>query len=66
MTFREFLDKYLGIIIGVLVAIVIILAKAVYLCECIVLIFALGWFGRYVQKNKDSVKEKLKGWIDRF
>jgi hypothetical protein len=66
MTFKEFLDKYLGIIIGVLVAIIIIVCQAVYLCECIVLCFALGWFGRYVQMNKDSVKEKLKNWIDRF
>lgn len=66
MTFKEFIDKYLGLIIGVLVALIMILVKAVYVCECIVLIFALGWFGKYVQSNKDTVKDKLKDWIDRF
>ena len=66
MTFKEFIDKYLGLIIGVLVALIMIMLKAVYVVECIVFIFALGWFGKYVQSNRDTVKDKLKDWIDRF
>ena len=64
MSFKEFMDKYLGIIIGVLVAVILILLNLVYPIECIVLIIAFGWFGKYVQNNKSSVKEKLKNTSD--
>lgn len=66
MSFKEFMDKYLGIIIGVLVAVILIVLNLVYPIECIVLIIAFGWFGRYVQNNKSKVKEQLKTYIDRF
>ena len=66
MTFKEFVDKYMGIVIGVLIALLIIALGAVYVVECIILIVAFGWLGRYVQNNKNIVKEKLKTFIDKF
>jgi len=66
MTFKDFVDKYMGILIGVVIALLIIAFGLVHLVECIVLIIALGWFGGYVQRNKDSVKDKLKSMIDKF
>ncbi len=66
MTFKDFMDKYLGIILGVLVAILLIAFKLVYPVECIIIIIAFGWLGKYIQNNKPKVKEKLKTYIDRL
>ena len=66
MTFKDFTDKYLGMIIGIIVAIIIIIVKAIYIVECIALIIGLAWLGKYVQSNKSSVKDSLKSMIDRF
>jgi predicted Co/Zn/Cd cation transporter (cation efflux family) len=65
MTFKEFLDKYLGLIIGVLIAIIVILLGGVYVVQCIALIVLGGWVGRYVQKNKTKVRTQLTGVIDK-
>lgn len=65
MTFKEFLDKYLGMIIGVLIAIAIILFGGVYVVECVALVIALGWLGKYVQSNKSKVRTGLKSTIDK-
>ena len=65
MTFKEFLDKYLGLIIGILIAIFIIGIGGVYVVQCCALIALGAWLGSYVQKNKTSVKTKLKGAIDK-
>lgn len=66
MTFKDFADKYLGMIIGVIIAILCIAFNLVYVAECIILIVFAGWLGKYVQNNKETVKEKLKSWIDKF
>ena len=65
MTFKDFLDRYLGLIIGVLIAALVILLGGVYVVQCIALIILGGWAGRYVQKNKTKVKTQLKGAIDK-
>ena len=65
MDIKQLLDKYLGIIIGALVALVLIALKCVYVIECIVLIVVCAWAGRYVQNNKSTVKTKLKSGIDK-
>ena len=65
MTFKEFLDKYLGLIIGVLIAILVIILGGVYIVQCIALIVLGGWVGRYVQRNKTKVRTQLTGVIDR-
>ncbi len=64
MTFKEFLDKYLGMIIGAIVALLVIIFGGVYVVECVALIVLCAWLGSYVQKNKSSVRTKLKGAID--
>lgn len=66
MNSREFLDRYLGMIIGAIVAVVAIICNLVYLFECIALVIGAAWLGKYIQNNKEVVKEKLKGFIDKF
>ena len=64
--FKEFLSKYLGAIIGVIVAILILCTKLYELMIGIVLILMGAFVGNYIQKNKDEVKIKLKEFIDRL
>ena len=66
MTFKEFMDKYIGMIIGIIIALLLIGFNMVYAVECIIIIVAFAWLGKYIQKNKDKVKEKLKGYIDKM
>ena len=66
MNSKEFLDKYLGIIIGIVVALLVIAFNLVYIFECIALIVLAAWLGKYIQANKENVKEKLKNLIDKF
>ena len=66
MTFKDFLDKYFGMIIGILIAVLFIAFGLVQVLECIALIIVMGWLGKYVQTNKEAVKETLKRLIDRF
>ena len=64
--FKKFLGKYCGAIIGIVVAIVI-LATRLYDLIIGIVVIALGAFiGNYVQQNKEDVKLKLKGWIDKM
>lgn len=65
MDFKEFINKYLGMIIGILVAVVLIALGMVYVVECIVLIAVCGYIGKYIQGNKTVVKTKLKDGIDK-
>ena len=65
-SFKEFLSKYLGAIIGVIVAILILCTRLYELMIGIVLILMGAFVGNYVQKNKDEVKIKLKNLIDRL
>lgn len=66
MTFKDFIDKYLGMIIGIIIALVAIAFGFVYVLECIAIVIFAGWLGKYIQMNKESVKEKLKNFIDRL
>ena len=54
-SFKEFLSKYLGAIIGVIVAILILCTKLYELMIGIVLILMGAFVGNYIQKNKDEV-----------
>ena len=65
MTFKEFLDNYLGMIIGIIIAILIIVLGGVYVVECIALIVLLAMVGKYVQGHKSTVRTQLKGAIDK-
>ena len=63
---KKFLSKYCGTIIGIIVAIVNLATKLYDLIIGIVVILMGAFVGNYVQKNKDFVKTKLKGWIDKM
>lgn len=66
MSFKEFTDRYLGMIIGIVIALLLIAFKLVDIFVYIAVIIGAGWLGRYVQTNKELVKEKLKTFIDKF
>lgn len=63
---KNFLMKYRGAIIGIIVAILILCTRLYELMVAIVLIIMGAFIGNYVQQNKDDVKEKLKKFIDRL
>lgn len=63
---KNFFQKYIGAIIGAVVAILILCTQLYKLIIGIILI-ALGiYVGNYIQVNKYEVKEKLKNFIDRI
>jgi uncharacterized membrane protein len=64
--FKSFMAQYGGMIVGILIAIVLLLTKFYMLIIAIILIAVCGYAGFYFQHNKDAVKEKLKGFIDKL
>ena len=64
--FESFMAQYGGMIVGILIAIVLLLTKFYMLIIAIILIAVCGYAGFYFQHNKDAVKEKLKGFIDKL
>lgn len=64
--FKNFINKYRGAIIGIIVAIVILATRLYALIVGILLILAGAFIGNYVQQNKEDVKAKLKKFIDRM
>ena len=65
-SFKEFLTKYRGAIIGVIIAVLVLCTRLYELMIGIVLILMGAFVGNYIQKNKDEVKIKLKDFIDRL
>ena len=63
---KEFISRYFGAIIGVIVAIILLCTHLYKVIIGIILIFVCGYVGNYVQMNKEDVKEKLKNIIDRL
>ena len=64
--FKNFVTKYKGAIIGIIIAILILCTKIYELILAIILLFIGAIVGNYVQQNKYDVKEKLKNFIDRL
>lgn len=62
----EFIKKYRGAIIGIIIAILIYLTKLYDVIIAILLISTCAFIGNYVQKNKYNVKEKIKSFIDKL
>lgn len=63
---KEFWTRNKGIILGVAIAVILLVTGLKDLIIGLVLIFACGFIGDYIYKNKDDVKEKLKNLIDKF
>lgn len=64
--FKKFFDKYAWAIIGALLAIVIIAFRVVYFVLCVALIVGFAVLGFRMQKNKVTIKEKIKAFIDKI
>ena len=64
--FSEFMSKYGGMIIGILIAVLLLLTRFYELIIAIILIAVCGYAGYYFQHNKDNVKDKLKKFIDKL
>ena len=63
---KEFWNQYKGAIIGIIVAILILVTRLHDLVLAIVVLFLGAFIGNYVQQNKEYVKDKNKGFIDRI
>ena len=63
---KEFWNQYKGAIIGVVIAILILVTRLHDLILAIVILILGALIGNYVQQNKDTVKTKLKNFIDKM
>lgn len=64
--YNDFWNKNKGIILGVAIAVILLITGLRDLVIGLVLIFACGFIGDYIYKNKNDVKERLKNLIDRL
>ena len=63
----NFIERFGGIIIGVLIGLIILNFPTLYeFFKFVIVVVICGWIGNYVQKNKTKVKEHLKNLIDRM
>ncbi len=63
---KKFLMKYMGAIIGTIVAIIaLVLQIHKFLIACIIII-AGALVGNYIQQNKDSIKDKIKRVVEKW
>ena len=63
---KNFIMKYRGAIIVIIIAIVLLATRLYDVIIGILLILAGAFVGNYVQLNKDEVKAKLKKFIDKM
>ena len=64
--YKNFFYSHRGAIIGALIALLILFTGFYRLIIGIILVVICMFLGHYVQKNKYSVKERLKDFIDRI
>lgn len=64
--FKNFLTKYRGAIIGVIIAVLVLCTRLYELILALVLVGLCAVAGNYIQQNKDYVKDKLKKFIDKL
>ncbi len=62
----DFIVKYKGAIIGGSIAVLLVCTGLFKLLVALIVIAGGILLGNYVQKNKDTVKETLKNFIDKF
>ena len=63
---KEFISKYRGAIIGIIISIVALILNLHKILIAILVVIAGAVFGNYIQHNKEFVKEKLKMYIDKL
>lgn len=66
MNLKEIWNNYKGAIIGIVIAILILITRLQNLILAIVVLILGAFIGNYVQQNKEDVKIKLKGFIDKM
>ena len=66
MNLKEFWNNFKGAIIGVVIAILILVTRLHDLILAIVVLILGAFIGNYVQQNKEDVKTRLKGFIDKM
>lgn len=68
--FTAFCNKYggaiVGLIAGIILAVLIVFTNFYKVILAIALIIMCVWLGAYIQRNKESVKEKTKNFIDKL
>lgn len=62
----ENFKNYIGVIIGLIVGIVLVTCRVLDVVIAILTIVGCAWLGNYVQKNKETLKENLKKFIDKI
>ncbi len=65
-SFMDFIVKYKGAIIGGIIAILLVCTGLFKLLLSLIVIVGGIFLGNYIQNNKDSVKDTLKKYIDKF
>lgn len=63
---KDFWNNYKGAIIGIVIAILVLATRIYNFILAVVLLIIGAFAGNYIQQNKDSVKEKIKNFIDRM
>ena len=63
---KDFIMKYRGGILGAIVAILVLCTGFYKLIIGIILVCIGIYVGNYIQINKNDVKEKVKGFIDKL
>lgn len=63
---KDFIMKYRGAILGAIIAILILCTGFYKLIIGIILVCIGIYVGNYIQLNKNYVKEKIKGFIDKL
>lgn len=63
---KNFLCKYKGAILGLIIAIILIALKIYKIIISVIIIAFSMFIGNYIQYNKEYVKGKVKEFIDRF
>ena len=66
MNIKEFWNNYKGAIIGIIVAILILVTRLHDFILAVVILVLGAFIGNNVQQNKEDVKAKLKGFIDKM
>lgn len=63
---KNFWSNYAGAIIGGIVGILVLALRIVDIIVGAAVVVGCALLGAYVQRNKTTVKDKLKGFIDKI